>query len=156
MKPMQRVNRFYHLLRNTPSSRMRLVFLYRTLSLGLTSFFYLIGPQFPFIFKLVVVISLAIAAWIISDLQRKYISNNNVLKTIVLTETIGLTLLLIPTGGISSPFIWYALNPVLVAATFLTPLFCWVALTFYLGSATVIAYYVFQVDSLVMILDEQS
>ena len=135
---------------------MRLIFLYRTLSLGLTSFFYLIGPQFPFIFKLVVVISLAIAAWIISDLQRKYISNNNVLKTIVLTETIGLTLLLIPTGGISSPFIWYALNPVLVAATFLTPLFCWIALSFYLGSATVIAYYVFQVDSLVMILDEQS
>lgn len=135
---------------------MRLVFLYRTLSLGLTSFFYLIGPQFPFIFKLVVVISLAIAAWIITNLQRKYISNNNVLKTIVLTETIGLTLLLIPTGGISSPFIWYALNPVLVAATFLTPLFCWIALSFYLGSATVIAYYVFQVDSLVMILDEQS
>ena len=135
---------------------MRLIFLYRTLSLGLTSFFYLIGPQFPFIFKLVVVISLAIAAWIITDLQRKYISNNNVLKTIVLTETIGLTLLLIPTGGISSPFIWYALNPVLVAATFLTPLFCWIALSFYLGSATVIAYYVFQVDSLVMILDEQS
>ena len=156
MKPMQRVNRFYHLLRNTPSSKMRLVFLYRTLSLGLTSFFYLIGPQFPFIFKLGVVISLGIAAWIITDLQRKYVSNNKVLKAIVLTETIGLTLLLIPTGGISSPFIWYALNPVLVAASFLTPLFCWAALTFYLGSATVIAYYVFQVDSMVMILGEQS
>ena len=153
---MQRVNRFYHLLRNIPSSKMRLVFSYRTLSLGLTSFFYLIGPQSPFIFKLGVVISLAFAAWIITDLQRKYVSNNKVLKAIVLTETIGLTLLLIPTGGITSPFIWYALNPVLVAAIFLTPLFCWAALTFYLGSATVIAYYVFQVDSIVMILGEQS
>ena len=156
MKLMQRVNQLYHLLRNTPSSKMRLVLLYRTISLVLTSFFYLIGPQFPFIFKVGVVISLVIAAWIITDLQRRYVSNNKVLKAIVLTETIGLTLLLIPTGGISSPFIWYALNPVLVAASFLTPLFCWAALTFYLGSATVIAYYVFQVDSMVMILGEKS
>ena len=84
--------------------------------------------------------TLGIAAWIITDLQRRYIGNTKILKAIVLTETIGLTVLLIPTGGISSPFIWYALNPVLVAASFLTPLFCWGALTFYLGSATLIAY----------------
>ncbi len=48
--------------------------------------------------------SLGIAAWIITDLQRRFIENNKILKVIVLTETIGLTLLLIPTGGISSPF----------------------------------------------------
>ena len=63
------------------------------------------------------------------------------LSVSVCAETIGLTLLLLPTGGISSPFIWYALNPVLVAASFLTPLFCWGILAFYLGSATFIAYY---------------
>lgn len=156
MKPMQKVNQLYHLLRNTPSSKMRLVFLYRTISLVLTSFFYLIGPQFPIFFKAGVVISLVIAAWIITDLQKKYVSNNKILKIIVLAETIGLTLLLIPTGGISSPFIWYALNPILVAASFLTPLFSWAALTFYLGSATIIAYYIFKVDSMVMILGEKS
>lgn len=126
------------------------------LSLGLTSLFYLIGPQSPFIFKIGVVISLSIAAWIITDLQKKYVNNNKFLKAIVLTEIIGLTLLLIPTGGTSSPFIWYALNPVLVAASFLTPLFVWTALSFYLSSATIIAYYVFKVESMVMILGEQS
>lgn len=156
MKPLQRVNQLYHLLRNTPSSKLHLVFLYRTISLALTSFFYLIGPQFPFIFKVGVVILLVVAAWLITDLQRIYVNNNKILKAIVLTETIILTLLLIPTGGIASPFIWYALNPILVAASFLTPLFCWGALTFYLGSATAIAYYIFQVDSMVMILGEKS
>ena len=74
----------------------------------------------------------------------------------MLTETIGLTVLLIPTGGISSPFIWYALNPVLIAASFLTPLFCLGALTFYLGSATLIAYYLVDIGNMVTILEEKS
>lgn len=156
MKPTLRANQLYHFFKNTPSSKLHLVFLYRSMSLAITSFFYLIGPQSPFTFKLGVVILLVVGAWIITDLQKRYVSNKKNLKAIVLTETILLTLLLIPTGGISSPFIWYALNPILVAASFLTPLFCWAALTFYLGSATIIAYYIFQVDSMVMILGEKS
>jgi len=101
-------------------------------------------------------VSLGVAAWITTNLQRKYLGNNTILKSIVLTETIGLTLLLMPTGGISSPFIWYALNPVLVAASFLTPLFCWAALSFYLGSATLIAYTLFPSDNMIIILQEKS
>jgi signal transduction histidine kinase len=65
-------------------------------------------------------------------------------------------LLLIPTGGISSPFIWYALNPVLTAASILTPLFCWGILTFYLGSATLIANRLFLREDMLKILDEKS
>ncbi|MDR7239075.1 sensor histidine kinase [Neobacillus drentensis] len=64
--------------------------------------------------------------------------------------------MLIPTGGISSPFIWYALNPVLVAASFLTSLFCWGALTFYLSSATIIAYQFYQIDKIGMIVEGNS
>ena len=151
---MQTVNRFYRFM--NPSSKMRLLLLYRTISLALTSlFFYLLGSQSPFIFNAGVIVSLCIAAWILTDLQKRYVENTKILKTIVLAETLGLTLLLIPTGGISSPFIWYALNPVLVAAVFLTPLFCLGALTFYLGSATLIAYHLFHID-IVMILQEKS
>lgn len=153
---MQKVNKLYSFFRSSPSSKTRLVFFYRAVSLSLTSLFYLLGPQSPIIFKIGVVTSLVIAAWIITDLQRRYINNSKVLQAIVLTETIGLTLLLIPTGGISSPFIFYALNPVLVAASFLTPLFCLTALTFYLGSATLIAYFLFQIDSMVSILQDKS
>ncbi|WP_164667893.1 ATP-binding protein [Virgibacillus doumboii] len=148
---MQKVNQFYRFIKMDPTSKVHLVFLYRYISLILTSFFFLLGPQSPFIFKTVVVLSLGIAAWIITDLQRKYLENNSILKLIVLTETLGLTFLLIPTGGISSPFIWYALNPVLVAASFLRPLFCWGVLTFFLASATLIAH-----DSIAMVLEEKS
>ena len=151
-----KINQYYQLLKKTPSSKLRLVFLYRYISLVLTSAFFLIGHQSPFIFKAGVVLTLGVAAWLVSDLQRKYLGNNKIFKLIVLTETIGLTLLLIPTGGISSPFIWYALNPVLIAASFLTPLFCWGVLTFYLSSATFIAYSLFHKDNMVMIFEENS
>ncbi|MFZ3577028.1 sensor histidine kinase [Virgibacillus sp. DJP39] len=153
---MQEVNRFYRLLIKNPSSKLRLVFLYRYISLLLTSFFYILGPQSPFIFKAGVAVSLGISALILTDLYRKYEHNTTILKSIVITETIGLTLLLIPTGGISSPFIWYALNPVLIAASFLTPLFCWTSLTFYLGSTTLFAYNVFRTNDIGIFLQEKS
>ena len=153
---LRKVNQYYQLLKKTPSSKLRLVFLYRFISLVLTSAFFLIGHQSPFIFKAGVVLTLGVAAWLVSDLQKKYLGNNKILKLIVLTETISLTFLLIPTGGISSPFIWYALNPVLVAVIFLTPLFCWGVLTFYLSSATFIAYSLFHKDNMVMIFEENS
>ncbi|MEK5067051.1 sensor histidine kinase [Sporosarcina sp. FSL K6-1508] len=135
---------------------MNLLFLYRYSSLVLTSIFFLLGPQSPLLFKAGVIISLGIAAWVTTNLQKKYLRNNAILKSIVLAETIGLTLLLMPTGGISSPFIWYALNPVLMAASFLTPLFCWAALSFYLGSATIIAYTLFHGADMIVILEEKS
>jgi two-component system, NarL family, sensor histidine kinase LiaS len=153
---MQGVNHFYQLFEKSPASKVKLVFLYRFISLFLTSAFYLIGPQSPIFFKIVVCVSLFITAWILTDLQRKYLENESILKIIVLTETLGMTLLLIPTGGISSPFIWYALNPVLVAASFLTSLFCWTALTFYLGSATLIAYHIFKMGDMLIILQDKS
>ena len=156
MKLMQKVNQLYHFISSSPSSKGRLVLLFRYSSLVLTSFFFLLGPQSPLIFKVLIVAALVVAAGILTDLQRKYAENDKVLRLIVLTETIGLTLLLIPTGGISSPFIWYALTPVIVAASFLTPKFCWAALTFYLGSATLIAYILFPIDSMVTILQDKS
>jgi two-component system, NarL family, sensor histidine kinase LiaS len=153
---MLEVNRFFQFLRRGPSSIMNLVFVFRYISILVTSIFYLLGPRSPVYFKVGVVVLVCVAAWIITDIQRKYIENNTILKSTVLAELIGLTLLLIPTGGISSPFIWYALNPVIVAASFLTSLFCWGALTFYLGSTTLITYHLFEIDNIVMILHEKS
>ncbi|WP_234982631.1 sensor histidine kinase [Ornithinibacillus halophilus] len=61
---------------------------------------------------------------------------------------------MIPTGGISSPFIWYALNPILVAASFLTPLFCWGILILLLSSTTYIAYSMYQWNSFFQLIEE--
>ncbi|MGN7385453.1 sensor histidine kinase [Sporosarcina sp. SAFN-015] len=130
--------------------------LFRAISLLLTSVFFLFGPQAPWIFKLGIIGALLVAAWIIADLQKRYIGNVKVIQAIVLTETIGLTLLLIPTGGITSPFIWYALNPVLIAAGYLAPLYCWGALTFYLGNATFITFSLAGADSIRQVVEERS
>lgn len=153
---MQVANRVSTFIRRSPTSKVSLLFLYRYTSLALTSTFYLLDRQSPLFFKAGVVVLLSVAAWIISDIQRKYLGNYPILKSTVLAETIGLTLLLIPTGGITSPFIWYALNPVLVAAILLTPLFCWGALTFYLASATFIASTLFHVGNITSILEGNS
>lgn len=150
-------NQFYSLIRRKPSSKIHLVFIYRYISLLLTSCFFLLGPPpSSVVFKIDLVFSLGVAALILTDLLRRNIKNNRILMAIVLTETIGLTLLLVPTGGIASPFIWYALNPVLVAASFLTPSFCWGILAFYLSSATFIAYSLFNQDNILQILKENS
>src|SRR4051812_17568665 len=97
-------------LKGSPGNILNLALSFRFLSLLLTSVFFLFGPQAPLIFKLGIVSTLIVAAWIIADLQRRYVGNLKVIQAIVITETVGLTLLLIPTGGITSPFIWYALN----------------------------------------------
>ncbi|QUG40577.1 hypothetical protein KD050_14895 [Psychrobacillus sp. INOP01] len=150
---MRRANLVYTFLNKNPSSNLNLLFLYRYISLLLTSFFYLFGPQPSLAFKAGVVVSLGVAAWVLTDLQRRYLEYTNLVKLIVLIETLGVTLLLIPTGGISSPFIWYALNPILVAATLLTPRFSWGTLTFYLATATFIAN---QSDSIIVVLEDIS
>lgn len=150
---MRRANLVYTFLKKNPSSNLNLLFLYRYISLILTSFFYLVGPQPSFVFKAGVVAALGVAAWILTYFQLRYLEHTNIVKMIVLIETLGVTLLLIPTGGISSPFIWYALNPVLVAAILLTPRFSWGTLTFYLATATFIAN---RNDSIIVVLEDQS
>lgn len=111
--------------------------IYRFASWFLTSFFYLISmPDSPLYFKLVVVASLFVAGKLIVDLTKGYRENPVLLKGILAIETIGILLLLIPTGGIESPFIWYALNPVLVAGSLLNPFFSWGILMFFLTTST--------------------
>ncbi len=140
-----------------PPTKMHLILLYRYISLILTSFFFLIGPpQSPLLFKIGVVTSLTFASWILTVLQRRYKDTPNILKTIVLTEIISLTILLLFTGGITSPFIWYAFNPILIAASLLTPLISWSILTFYLASATMITYTLYDLDNILSILQNNS
>lgn len=155
-KRMLTVNRFYRMLTKNPSNIMNLLVLFRYITLIFTSILFLLVTYSPIFYKLSVVVSLGVAAWILTDLQSRYKRNQIVLKGIVITETIGLTFLLIPTGGISSPFIWYALNPVLFAASFLTPLFCWGILTFYLGSATLISNRLLLNDNMLKSIGENS
>lgn len=89
---------------NKVSEELRIIFFYRYASWAVTSLFYLLGePRGPSAFKLGVVISLFLAAQVTMGLKLKYYHKPIVIKTLIFTETIGITLLLIPTGGWTVP-----------------------------------------------------
>ncbi len=118
------------------SDAIKLLYSYRYGSLLITSAFYLIQGPFSILqYKLAAVVSLYVAARLITDMYVRYLSCAGKLRIIILLETLVITLLLVPTGGLDSPFIWYALNPVLVAAGYLSPWFCWFNLFFYMLTA---------------------
>jgi len=123
-------NHYHH------SGAIKLLYSYRYGSLLITSAFYLVrGPASLLPYKLAAVVSLYVAARLITDMYVRYLESASKLKIIILIETLVITLLLIPTGGLDSPFIWYALNPVLVAAGYLSNWFCWFNLFFYMVTA---------------------
>lgn len=134
----------------------RSLFIIRYLLFILTSVFYLAAPPFsPMPIKIIVVLSF-LAAAILSqnlydswDIKRLYhndfpdVENKNTyaqnetiipLKLIVI-ETIGVAFLILPTGGLDSHFVWYALNPIIAAVVYLPGLFCWGTLGLFLGTA---------------------
>ncbi len=130
----------------------KIIYVYRYLSWGLTSAVYLTGKPYSLIyFKLGVIISLFITSKIITDLYIKYRKEIKILRLLVLVEILGIAVLLLPTGGLNSPFIWYALNPTIVAASYLPIYFCWMNLVFYLLSGTVMTYILFNSTNLTMV-----
>jgi len=123
-------NHYHH------SDAIKLLYSYRYGSLLITSAFYLVQGSLTIVpYKLAAVVSLYVAARLITDMYVRYLSCAGKLRVIILLETLVITLLLVPTGGLDSPFMWYALNPVLVAAGYLSPWFCWFNLFFYMVTA---------------------
>lgn len=118
---------------------MGFLYIYRYISLLLTSGFYVfIYQEYSILYKLAVVMSLFVSGIIIQRIYKKMYNNMQTVSwAVVLLEMIGISALLIPTGGTDSPFIWYALNPVLVSACFLHPLFCWGNLFFFCSSTVI-------------------
>ncbi|WP_409344250.1 sensor histidine kinase [Paenibacillus sp. MBLB4367] len=126
----------------TRSGVLRIIIFYRYASWFLTSLYYVLsGPDAPIVFKIGVVVSLLFAAGLVNRMYAHYREMLPALKLLILFETIGILLLLLPTEGLASPFIWYALNPVLVAASFLPRAFCWLYLAVYITAGTLFTQY---------------
>lgn len=124
------------------SGEKRIVFIYRYVSWVLSSLFYIMDtPRAPLLLKIGVIISLFIAAKITLGFYNRHSDNKRILRQIVIIETIGIAILLIPTGGLESPFIWYAISAVLVAAIYFPIYFSWINLLFYMSAAIVINYW---------------
>jgi two-component system, NarL family, sensor histidine kinase LiaS len=114
---------------------------YRFFSWFFTSLFYLLNSPDQFNgFKFTVVALLLFSSLIIVWLYERVKLIKWRVIVILLVEMIGISLLLIPTGAFESPFLWYALNPVLLAAGVLGVLYSWLVLSFYLGFTVVTSY----------------
>lgn len=123
------INRFQHasVLPEDVLGGRRVLKLFRYISWFLTSIFYLrSSSDYPVLFQIVVVLGLLLASWVAVRLYSHSKKNpSNVFGTIVIDTLFVGILLLIPTGGINSPFMWYALNPVFMAISLLPVIYCW-------------------------------
>lgn len=128
-RPETSLNRFQHasVLSDDVLGGRRVLKLFRYISWFLTSIFYLRSSSgYPVLFQIVVVLGLLLASWVAVRLYSHSKKNlANIFGTIVIDTLFVGILLLIPTGGINSPFMWYALNPVFMAISLLPVIYCW-------------------------------
>ncbi|MGI5922192.1 MAG: sensor histidine kinase [Syntrophomonadaceae bacterium] len=144
---------------NPEASLRKSLLIARYLVLILISVFYLAGPPYsPLVVKMAVVFSVLLATilaqnlydnWNISVLAQGYLykrsknserinqhkENTVPLIILIIAETVGSALLILPTGGLDSPFIWYALNPIIAAVLYLPGLYCWGTVALFLSTA---------------------
>jgi NarL family two-component system sensor histidine kinase LiaS len=108
---------------------------YRYLSWALTSFFYCWAwPSVDISLKAGIVVVLFLEAALVNTLYFRCIEKTLCLRNLVVVETIGIALLLVPTGGVDSPFLWYALNPIFIATGFLKIFHPWLLFALYFVS----------------------
>lgn len=119
----------------------RILFIYRYLSLILTSIFYLFGQENHTIGKKIFIIScLTLSTIILSYLYLNYEDSNSSIRNLLIIETLINSMLIIPSGGINSPFVWYTLNTILIYSVFFKYIYTWINLLTYIVLTTSISY----------------
>jgi signal transduction histidine kinase len=115
------------------SDQSKILVAYRFISLLITSTFYVLNnPEHEITRKIIIMVCLSISSIILSYLYPTYEKSKNSIKLLLIVEIIGNTLLLIPSGGIKSPFIWYSLNTILISVIFLKKIYGWIIFLLYL------------------------
>ena len=126
---------------NEPNE-IKIISFYRYFSLSITSLVYLVGNfQKTITMKSIVVICLIISAFFLNYIYTRNSSLKGIVKSLVLMEIIANTLILIPTGGLKSPYIWYSLNTILVSVSLLNAYYCWINLFIYSLFSVCITYF---------------
>ena len=129
-------NMYFNINKNDES---KIIFIYRYLSLFITSMFYLVNhPEHSILRKIFIILCISISAIILSYLYPNYENSRKNIKILLTMETIANVILLIPSGGINSPFIWYTLNTILISSIYLKSLYCWFNFFAYLISYLII------------------
>lgn len=117
-------------------------FLYRLISLALTSIFFLFTfDQSPPFFKAVTVVALILFSFLVVYLYSIFWNNAAGVGLIILSEVAAIAFLLAFTGGFESIFLWYAFNPLIISSIYLPLIFTWLfAGVFYVSTVIGWAY----------------
>lgn len=114
------------------SDESEILVFYRFISFIITSIFYILNnPEHELIRKVIIIGCIFVSSLILSYLYPIYEKSQRGIRILLVIEIIGNTLLLVPTGGINSPFIWYSLNTILISVVFLKKGFGWVIFLLY-------------------------
>lgn len=114
----------------------KVIHLYRYITLIVISVFFLINDSHSIGRRIIIVTCIGVACLLMDYLYVRCISSKQKVLVLLLVETIFNAYILIPSGGLSSPYIWYSLNTILVAAIALDRLlYCWINLFVYLFSS---------------------
>jgi len=138
---------------------VRVMFLYRYVSLTITSLFYLLANiNHSVERKAFIIICIALSSLLLNYLYMKNRNSTAKVKLLVLIETLGNTFILIPSGGLNSPYVWYSLNTILIASIELKRKYAWINLFIYLFGSTWLSYLLFNLDevSFLSLIKEKS
>ncbi len=125
----------------------KMMFMYRYASLLTTSLFYLASPiEHTMYRKLFIITCIALSSFILNYLYIKNKDDIAIVKALVLIETAGNSVLLIPTGGLVSPYVWYSLNTIFIAAVMLDRKYYLINLLTYLVATTWVSYSIFNIQ----------
>lgn len=114
---------------------IKIIILYRNLSIIITSLFYFWGNSGHTIQrKLFIVACILCSSILLQYLYMKVYDFTEKIALLLIIEIIGYVILLIPSEGINSPYIWYSLNTILMISIRLSPIHCWINLLIYFCS----------------------
>lgn len=134
-------------VKNGTVDGIRLINIYRYLSLLFTSLIYLTGKyKAPMVDKLMVIACMTIAVILLNYIYSRNKDELNIIKVLIIIESIGSILILLPTGGLNSPYVWYSLNPVLVTAFYLSLNYFCINVAIYVISSVVISFAIFNIS----------
>lgn len=126
---------------NKKLEETQILVIYRFISLLITSTFYLLNnTEHEVDRKLFIIGCISISAVILSYLYIKFKDSKKSIMVLLFIEIMGNSIILIPSGGVNSPFIWYSLNTILLSAIFFKGIYSWINLFIYLLNYYTISY----------------
>ncbi len=130
------------------NAKHRAVIGYRYISWILTSLIFLIeSSEYAIKYRIAIVALLLAITLSINHFYFKSNSGKSMIGANI-AETLIIAALIFQTGGLESPFIWYAVNPILIAAAFLKAVYCWADFFFYLAVASLTSMLLHNPDNL--------